>query len=448
MTEENRNDATPVPPATPATDLLADDIERPSRPGWREIFQEAFDKARRAQHVTNRSDLRRDRSRSLILLVVSAIVVMLFFLGVFSSPNSPKPKNNTGQGTPNLGRGARPGQQATGQGSSVTPLLNAQTGQPDFPGQDITPEEVGRTAHPVSTTAPIVSNAAPYALGNIDFSDPRIRQAAVTGTTDDLKKSSLIFIRGVQPARTSIGVGSSALEEAPQSLALPPGTKLIARLQSVVNSASKAPVTAAIEYNYEKGGEIVVPAGATVSGSLQQADRSGDVAIRFDAVQFPDGTSQKMDATAMSLTYGPLKGNVSGKKTGTRFLVRAFTGLGTMAAYLVGSNGFNGPLSNGALLREQIATNVGAAGDQELNALAFNQNIIVTIPANTRFYVVIQKGMNGRESDRRTAALPQTRSMQIPTIEELRQLLQLKQELQELYQQPEAPNAGATEMQQ
>jgi len=48
-------------------------------------------------------------------------------------------------------------------------------------------------------------------------------------------------------------------------LDLPAGTKLVARLQSVVNSAIRMPVVAAIEYNYEKDGQIVVPAGAKAS---------------------------------------------------------------------------------------------------------------------------------------------------------------------------------------
>jgi hypothetical protein len=66
----------------------------------------------------------------------------------------------------------------------------------------------------------------------------------------------------------------------------------------------------------------------------------------------PDGTTQRMDGVAMDLAFRPLKGSVSGKKTGTKFLVRTFTGLGTVAAYLVGnggSSGFYGPLSEGTI---------------------------------------------------------------------------------------------------
>src|SRR4029077_17496581 len=148
---------------------------------------------------------------------------------------------------------------------------------------------------------------------------------------------------------------SAAMEQGPITLNLPTGTRLVARLQSVVNSAIKTPVVAVVEYNYEREGGIVIPAGALVLGSLQQADRSGYVAIRFDTIEMPDGSTEKIDATAMSISLGPLKGIVSGKRSGTNFLVRTFTGLGQAATYLVGSNGLNGPLSESAFLRDRIA---------------------------------------------------------------------------------------------
>lgn len=231
---------------------------------------------------------------------------------------------------------------------------------------------------------------------------------------------------------------TTALEENPVMPELPVGTRLVARLQSVVNSAIKTPIVAAIEYNYEKDGQIVVPAGAKALGTLQQVDRSGYVAIRFDTLQMPDGTTGKIDGAAMSLTYGPLKGNVSGKRAGTRFLVRTFTGLGTVATYLVGaggSNGFNGPLSESALLRDRIATNIGIAGDQELNGLAFNQNIVVTVPGNTRFYIVVEKSTASAGGQARPTATQQVNNAPLPTAEELRQLLQLRRELSEMVQQ-------------
>jgi len=95
-----------------------------------------------------------------------------------------------------------------------------------------------------------------------------------------------------------------ALLERRATAVLPNGSRLVARLQSAVSTAVKAPVVAAIEYNYEKDGEIIIPAGAKAFGELQQANRNGNVGIHFHTLQMPDGTTEKIDAGSMSLTYG------------------------------------------------------------------------------------------------------------------------------------------------
>ena len=158
-------------------------------------------------------------------------------------------------------------------------------------------------------------------------------------------------------------------------------------------------------------------------------------------MEMPDGTTEKIDASAMSLNFGPLKGDVSGKKTGTKFLVRSLTGMGTIASYLVGpqASASEGMISPNTLMRERLADNVAAAGQEELNGLAFNQNLVVTLPGNTRFYIVVQK-----PSSDHTGATPGTRNSGtstagftggVPTLEELRQLMQLRSEINELYTQ-------------
>jgi hypothetical protein len=51
---------------------------------------------------------------------------------------------------------------------------------------------------------------------------------------------------------------------------LPNGSRLMARLQSAVSTAVKGPVVAAIEYNYERDGEIIIPAGTNAFGALHR----------------------------------------------------------------------------------------------------------------------------------------------------------------------------------
>jgi hypothetical protein len=436
------------------------------RPGWRAILHQLFEKARREQPVANHRELGRDRSRSLFLLVGAIIAVLLLFLGVFSTPNgNKKPSDQRRTGAPDLGRRVTPGEQNSAQTGSVAPLLSAENTKPDLQSpENVTPEEVSRTARPSPAAAAAAPNAAPkptrtnpgpYALGRIDFSDPASAKAPpitasaarATQEGEDLRKPSLVFVRSAQNASagSEAKLVPAALEQNLFATELPAGTRLVARLQSLVSTAIKTPVVATIEYNYERDGRIVIPAGARALGTLQQADRSGYVGLHFESIQMPDGTSQKLEATAMSLSYGPLKGAVSGKRTGTNFLVRAATGLGQAATFLVG-NGVNQPLSESALLRDRIATNIGIAGDQQLNSLAFNQHIVVTVPGNTRFYIVTQKASASSE----TPGPPSTAqpSIAVPSAEELRQLMQLRRELSELYQQAGSQNGTQQASQQ
>ncbi|MCU1257470.1 MAG: hypothetical protein JWO80_355 [Bryobacterales bacterium] len=147
--------------------------------------------------------------------------------------------------------------------------------------------------------------------------------------------------------------------------ALPAGVRLVARLEMPVSSAVKAPVVAAIEYNYERDGEIVIPAATKAFGELEQVNEQGVVGLHFTALQMPNEGMQRIDGRAMSLRYEPLRGNVTGRNTGKRFLVRAMTGVGTIAAATVGvrnGTGLSEPITNNVLLRERVANNVAIGG--------------------------------------------------------------------------------------
>ena len=256
-----------------------------------------------------------------------------------------------------------------------------------------------------------------------------------------------MFVRS-QQTRPTI---QPQLPEEEERLVLPAGTRLVARLETPVSSAVPTPVVAVVEYNYERNGQIVVPAGAKVFGKLAQVNPSGYVGIQFNRLEMPDGTAEKIDASAMDLKFGPLKGYVSGKKSGTKFLVRSLTGLGTVASYLVGPTGSNSTdlISTNTLMRERLADNVTTAGQEELNGLAFNQNIVVTVPGNTRFYIVIQKPssdhVGGTPGTRSTGTTSAAFAGGVPTLEELRQLIQLKREMNELYMQTSAPPVSQPE---
>ena len=155
----------------------------------------------------------------------------------------------------------------------------------------------------------------------------------------------------------------------------------------------------------------------------------------------------------MGLNFAPIKGLVTGKRRGARFLVQTLTGLGTMASYLVGAGNLSGSLSESALLRERLADNVAIAGQNELNQLAFNQNIMVTVPGNPRIYIVLQKSKAVTEkapTTRNPSYNAQSRGQEqrAPSLQELRQLLELKREVSQLYQQGSGTNPGSGDTQE
>jgi len=440
-------------------------MEEPASPGAFQTLRTLLEKTHRNQQgAPSRRELSRDKSKSFLLLAGATIALLLIFLGVFSSPKTRAPlPGETARGAPSLGRKTVPGQEQNDVAKTVTPMLNADVREGDNgSGSQVTPQDVGGTSPRYNQfrqaanggsalekpSAGRPANSEAYALKNVDFSDPTVGPANVpspprvpTGESDsELKKPSIVFVRAAQGATPAFE--RSPLEDGTLAAILPAGTRLVARLEAPVSSAVPAPVIAVVEYNYEREGEIVLPAGSRVFGKLSRVSPSGFVGFQFDRVETPEGTVEKIDATSMDLKFGPIKGNVSGRNRGKNFLVRSLTGIGTVAAYAVGGQGtagFNGPVSENSLVREQMATNIGMAGQDEINTISANQSIVVTVPGNTRFYLVVEKATSeetGRPAARPTDAGNGNLSAgKPPTLEELRQLIQLRSELNQMYLQ-------------
>lgn len=456
----------------PSVDSVTDVEE--TGPGGFKSLRALLDKVRQNQKpVASRRELGRDKSKSLFLLVGVSVALLLVFFGLFSSPKGGTTGSGKLRGAPNLGRKVTPGLGQNDPAKASTPILSADLRQSQTGvSSDVTPEEVGRTSphyqpfdqSPTPTAAAPAKPAAgkekspdKYALRQIDFSDPAAQVGNIPNpprlpsreSDAELKKPSLVFVRAAPNAKSAV----SALRDEPSGLAqlLPAGTRLVARLEAPVSSAVPAPVIAVIEYSYEHDGEVVLPAGTRVLGKLSHVTSSGFVGFQFDRVETPDGGAQRIDATAMDLKFGPLKGNVSGRNRGKNFLVRSLTGIGTVAAYMVGgqgTTGFNGPISENSLLRERLASNIGIAGQDEINTLAANQTLVVTVPGNTRFYIVVEKGSSDqqpgspgtRPAENPGLGIPPSK---VPTLEELRELIQLRNELNQMYLQTGSEAAQA-----
>ncbi len=426
-----------------------------------------------ARSNVKRDQLKIDRTKSFLLLAGLTVVLALAFFAMFSSSNSAGHRDAAQNTRPNLGRGARADN--PDQTHSVTPLLNADTRrQDDDPGR-LSEEDVHNTAKqrmlaqasPSFGTPPEPPPPAPrpeakdYALNRIQFPSeqpdappaaPSV-QVASTPKVEKLTKASLVFVSSGTNRSTATPVSKmepAVVEQFPEFAALPAGTRLVARLETPVSSAVKTPVVAAIEYNYERDGEIVIPAGSKAFGDLSQVNEQGYVGIQFHTIQMPDETVEKIEGHAVGLQFQPLRGQVTGRNTAKKFLVRSLTGVGTILAATVGvqsGTGLADTLSNNVLLRERVADNVALAGEQQLNDLAYHQNIVVTVPGNTRLYIVLAKAArsvgvgtapSGTTPSGNPGTVPSYATAPMPSVQELRELMELKQELTQMYQKQNA----------
>lgn len=241
-----------------------------------------------------------------------------------------------------------------------------------------------------------------------------------------MEKPSLMYVRKVSASPSGPPIANEAIPEI--GLGLEIGTRLRARLDSAASTAVRTPVLAVIEYNYEQGGEIIVPAGAKAVGHFREANRSGYVDLEFDSLLMPDGASVPIEGAATGLDLRPLKGKVEGKNTGKNVLVRSLSGIGQAGSLFLGQGSLNQPLSESDLMRERAASNIGETGDEEISRLAVNQQIVVTVSAGTPVYIVLQQMSKSNQRIAQTGSRNSPASS-MSTADQLRQLLQLQQEL-------------------
>ena len=242
-------------------------------------------------------------------------------------------------------------------------------------------------------------------------------------------KSSLIYVRQVSTTTLpSSEYRESETTNGQFGLGLPVGSRLRARLESAASTAVRTPVLAVIEYNYERDGEIVVPAGAKAVGHIQEADRSGYMRIEFDSLLMPDGSTLPIQAAATDLDLRPIKGKVEGKNTGKNVIVRSLSGIGQAGALVIGRGSLNQPFSESDVIRERVSSNIGEAGDEQISRLAITSRVVVNVSAGTPIYVVLEQ--SSKHGSAPAHSIPE--GLQMPNqanFDQLRQLLRLQQEL-------------------
>ena len=359
-----------------------------------------------AESYATRADLKGAagmEKNKLILLGGALLVAVLFFVFTAVSGRSPGRRDLTGK---------QPSQQSQQPNSnpfhgSVTPLMDAApTPSSDNTSGQIHAGDIERTRSTTSSHKPPASRpAVNNSLGSVpSFSDtqqkweePRPYGAPAPGSPaqvqqqqNTLKEPSLVFVRSPRQNHPESSTAGTTTEDDAPALNLTPGTRIEAKLETQISSVVEAPVVAVVQYTYALGNKVVVPAGARVYGHLEQANRSGYVSVKFYELDLLDGAREKIDAVGTDLDLGPIKGKVFGKNTGRNFLVQAASGLGSAAAMLVGNNN-SAAFSENDMLRQQVAENMGQAGDSEVMNLAANSRVVVTVPADTKIYVVFTR---------------------------------------------------------
>jgi hypothetical protein len=392
------------------------DLEEIAEPAWAErpSSEQSFRKTQEvpvaAEQIATRAtaDKLSGPNKNKVLIIGGGLLaaVLFFVMTMFVGRSPGKKKTVSGI--------AHTPQQSTAPKGSVTPVMDTvhNPTQADSSGQ-VSPNDINRTkasSGDKTVNKPLASTQAAIppsptvngSLGSVpSFADtqqhweePRPYGEAPAPSTPQtqqnaLKEPSLVFVRNLTQSTSASSRGGTTEGTTPV-LDFAPGTRILAKLTTEISSAVQTPVIAEAQYTYAVGDRVVIPAGAKFIGHLEQADRSGLVSVKFDEVDLKDNDKEKIEALGIGLDLAPIKGIVSGKNTGRNFLVRTASGIGSVAAMIVGNN-TSSSFSEDDLIRERIAENAGNAGDTELMNLAVTNKVVVSVPADTKIYVVFAK---------------------------------------------------------
>lgn len=364
---------------------------------------------------------------ALMLIVVGAIVVLGIGMVVFLSTKGTVGKKLLAESNkPNLGQ-----TQAITSGGDLVPndkVKPTPNGAPE--AGSVEAADIERTKSPqIAQTLSqgklaAKSSRTPGSLGEVGkFEEPNTapnaqgkwtpppfgsensqNQQAAKKAEDALSTPSLVFTAHEQSAIHAAGTNATP---AVDSLGLAPGYHVAARIESMATTAVHAPVVAVIEYNYERDGQVIIPAGARAVGKITQADPSGLVNIAFSSLEYPDGSTVPIDAVAADMNLQAIKGKVTGRQRGKSMLVRSLSGIGETAAMIVGAPSANSGFSEDDLMRMQIANNIGNAGDEQIMKMLTLEHIVVSVSAGTEIYVVFEKSAGANIPDsKKTIEVP------------------------------------------
>jgi hypothetical protein len=310
----------------------------------------------------------------LMLMVIGAILVFgIGMLAFLSSKGTSKKKTGAEAAKPNLGRVAgttapgdlipsdkvKPSSDDAKKGGTVDAADIERTKAPKItqtqaastlgvPNGNKRLNQVGKFEEPDTTpNGQSKWTPPPYSGGQTEQQVLKKEEVA-------LSKPSLVFTAHNQ-SNGGLRSGTQSEQQSVSNLGLAPGYHVAARLESMATTAVHAPVTAVVEYNYERDGAVLIPAGSRIVGKISQADPSGLVNITFSSMEFPGGENVAVDAVSADMSLQAVKGTVTGKQAGRSMLVRSLAGIGETAAMIVGAPSANGAVSENDLLRMRVA---------------------------------------------------------------------------------------------
>ena len=399
----------------------------------------------------------KDTTKLMIFIIVGIAVAALAFLALISTKGSQKNRAAAdAAGKPNLGgkapQAAAPGALvpqdniATAQGENKTGNLEARDiertrgmGQQNPPNPGFNGAALNSASPPALNT--IASNAGTSSanaktLGEIPpFRQPNYgdgtagqytpppytggdpgpgvtataganQAASQSGRTDEqFSRPSMVFVAHEANGGAKPGV---QLPVEPDNFGLQSGYHVAARLESMASTALHAPVTAVIEYNYQREGQVLIPAGARAVGHISQADASGIMNITFESLELPGGRTIPISAIGATTSLQALKGNVAGKHAGKSLAIRSLAGLGSTAAMMVGQSNVNGAISQGDLIRQRAADNIGTGADNEVANLQMTEHLVVSVPAGTEMYLIFIKSQRVAPGSQQNIAVGRT----------------------------------------
>jgi hypothetical protein len=346
----------------------------------------------------------------LMLIAFGALVVFgIGMIAFLSTKGSTKKKTAAGPAMPNLGQVA--GANAPGD---LVPSDKVKP-SPDDAKKGLDAADIERTKspefrHAKTQTAKPLNQVPPFKEPDTtpkgQWTPPPYgtqgEQQQERKEEEALSKPSLVFTAHNQTAGRQ---RAGAFTEAINNLGLAPGYHVAARLEAMATTAVHAPVTAIIEYNYERDGRILIPAGSRAVGKIVGADPSGLMNISFSSIQFAGGETVPIEAIASDMNLQALKGKVSGKHAGRNFFVRSVADMGETLAMVLGQGNANSAFSEEDLIRMRLADNIGNAGDQQVMQTMTMQHIVVSVPAGTELYIIFERSQ--AEGGGKTVNVPQ-----------------------------------------